>query len=125
MLDRAPKSISPTARISFSPSTRTDVCLAVILPSSVRSDLKSAVLGLPLRRRFLCSAYLSAPEKFAETLRLDNSIVGEPQLLVLTGELGIGVGFKGVLNNGSTDFVPNFDGMKQPRGALAWLVKFE
>lgn len=56
--------------------------------------------------------YLSASEKFAEALSFYNSVVGEPQLLVFTSKLRIGVCLKGVLNNGSTNFIPDINRIK-------------
>ncbi len=59
--------------------------------------------------RYSCS---SAPEKFTKTLGFYDSVVGEPQLFIFTGKLGIGAGLEGVLNNGSTNFIPNANRIK-------------
>ena len=68
--------------------------------------------------------YLSASVKFTETLGFYDSVVGEPELFILTGKLGVGVGLKSILNNGSTDFVPNSNGIEQPRKGSCYLIKF-
>lgn len=64
-------------------------------------------------------------EKFAETLGFYNSVVGESQLLVLTSKLRIGVGLEGVLNNGSSDFIPDINRIKQPGNGILYRIKSE
>ena len=69
--------------------------------------------------------YLSASEKFAETLGFYNSVVGKPKLLILTGQLRVSIGLKGVLNNGCADFVPDVNGIEQPGNSSRCLIKFQ
>ena len=58
--------------------------------------------------------YLSASEKFTETLGFYDSVVGEPELFILTGKLGVGAGLEGVLDEGGTDLIPDIHGIEQP-----------
>ena len=69
--------------------------------------------------------YLSASEKFAETLGFYNSVVGKPKLLILTGQLRVSIGLKGVLNNGCADFVPDVNWIEQPGNSSRCLIKFQ
>lgn len=48
-----------------------------------------------------------------ETLGFYNSVVGEPKLLILAGQLRVSVGLKGFLNNGDADFVPDVNEIEQ------------
>ena len=68
---------------------------------------------------------LSASQKLTEALGFYDPIVREPELFILPGELGVGVGLKSVLNNGGTDFIPDFNGIEKPRNVPCFLVKFE
>ncbi len=76
----------------------------------------------PMSPSYIC---LSASQKFTEALGFYDPIVREPELFILPGELGVGVGLKSVLNNGGTDFIPDFNGIEKPRNVPCFLVKFE
>ena len=62
----------------------------------------------------LSSIRLFVSKLFAEALRFYDSVVREPELLIFTGKLRIGGGFKGVLNDRDTDLVPYLNGVELP-----------
>ena len=73
----------------------------------------------------LSSIRLFVSKLFAEALRFYDSVVGEPELLILAGKLWIGGGFKGVLNDRDTNLVPNRNGIELPMQHPCVVVKAE
>ena len=57
---------------------------------------------------------LSAREKLPQALGFYDSVVGEPELFILAGKLGVGAGLEGVLDEGGTDLIPDIHGIEQP-----------